>query len=290
MIVSPRTNPQDAPTDMSGAIHMFKLRRIWSRIHLALYSNRNDAHPINQELKTADVARLRVELDEWRGQVPSKAGPNTALVSAWISKDAFELAYFHSILLLYRGDITQWRSNDVGCTNAFFECAHAAQEICCRYRRVYLGDPVGFTWGVLHVLFVAGLTYLHCLWTSIEVRKATRVEEVRSTCTACTMVLMVIAERFESAASYRDIFEELAARTTDKLTNHSNQYLPQPQPADALIQSSTITGEDEFDITQRITTMGEMDMSDDMEMFLSSVIRDVNDSGPPAGNAQYISG
>ena len=115
----------------------------------------------------------------------------------------------------------------------FLECTEAAQNTCHGYRQQYIGRQVNYTWGSLHFLLLAGLTYLHCLWTSPKVRLVTRQDDVSKTCTACTMVLVFIPERWEEAATYRDIFAVLAERTMTMVVNwKAEQYgLPLSTPA-----------------------------------------------------------
>lgn len=113
--------------------------------------------------------------------------------------------------MLYRGqmiDHSEGANDDV-----FLQCACAAERICLMNRRLYIGKPVNCTWGTLHVIFSAGLTYLHCLWASAAVRHKTSLYDVGNTLTSCTMLLTVIAERSKSAVPYRDIFEALHSRT-----------------------------------------------------------------------------
>jgi hypothetical protein len=106
---------------------------------------------------------------------------------------------------------------------AFQICAEHAREICLRYRRLYQnkGARVQFTWGSLHILFLAGLTYLFCLWRSPRTRAKTKQTSTMQTCMACTTVLIIIAERWSQAVPYRDIFETLSERTMDMLCGGS---------------------------------------------------------------------
>lgn len=140
------------------------------------------------------------------------------------SKDWFRLAYCYSILLLYRHYLTCTAYRPAnghassGCPiahveSAFVECTARSREICLLYRRTYQRSPVRYTWGSLHILFLGGLTYLHCLWSSPAVWKSVRQVDVINTCTACTMVLVIIAERWSKAKIYRDVFEQLAEQT-----------------------------------------------------------------------------
>ncbi|KAJ5157920.1 uncharacterized protein N7482_009020 [Penicillium canariense] len=207
---TPQTSSPEPTTNMSRAIHTFRLRRIWARIHTALYSDSRLHSPANSTYHDP-IHDLRVQLDNWLASTPritSHVGPSLSVFS---STDWFDLTYNHSILLLYRGLLTDSTRR---CADKYFiECMQAAEKVCQGYRRQYMGTSTSFTWGSLHLLVLAGLTYLHCIWTSARARETVRQDKVSSTCTDCTIVLVLMAERWEAAGPYRDIFQVLASRT-----------------------------------------------------------------------------
>ena len=255
---------------MSGAIHTFRLRRIWSRIHTSLYTSvpGNDPQKFNMDT----IEQLQQELSDWANATPPQlASPSTAL-SVFDSRDWFKLAYNHSILLLYRGHLTaQHESSNPRSAHTFLECARAAQEICISYRRLYIGQPMSYTWGALHILFLAGLTYLHCLWSSSEVRDAIRQDDISRTCTACTMVLVVLAERWEQAASYRDIFEALASKTMSMIVvKDRERWMVSNAPA-THFESHSLPDS----MAQWVTDIADVGMSDGIEDLLSGLVSDV---------------
>lgn len=196
---SPRTSLDDPPTSMSNAIHVIRLRRIWARMHAS--TNRLDDGYISQ---------LRVDLDEWLRTAPQLLSRPAAL-SIFCTGDWYDVNYSGTILQLYRCQLA--KDNGAATQELFMECIKAASNVCRIYRRQYIGTSIKYTWATLHCIFLAGLTYLHCLWTSRSARDAIPHAEVIKTCTDCTMVLVAIAEGWNIAAPYRDIFEALASRT-----------------------------------------------------------------------------
>ncbi|KAL4864330.1 fungal-specific transcription factor domain-containing protein [Aspergillus spectabilis] len=224
---SPRTSSNDTPTAMTGALHVIRLRRLWAKFNDSLYSKTSRFTGDNQT-KTV-VEGLRAELEEWRASLPSQLDfAHSNPLSVFASSEWFRIAYDHSILLLYRPFITstEQRENDPSVLlslaemhdeemveRAFDECARCAREMCLLYRRLYQSSSIQFTWGSLHILFLGGLTYLYCLWRSRRVREKTRRTDVVSTCLACSTVLVIIAERWNLATSYRDLFEALSEKT-----------------------------------------------------------------------------
>lgn len=218
---------------MSPALHAVKLRQLWSKFSESIYPGLLHANNnASSQQIGASIESLRRELEDWKATIPEDApgdSSNGQALSVFASKNWFRLAYDYSILLLYRHYITDSQGGGgnqesrspahVGITDArdraFEICANHARDICSIYRHLYQtqGAHVQFTWGSLHILFLAGLTYLYCLWRSPYVRLRTRPTTVMNTSMACTTVLIIIADRWPSAISYRDIFETLSERT-----------------------------------------------------------------------------
>ncbi|SCO76670.1 related to purine utilization positive regulator [Fusarium oxysporum] len=194
---SPRNHSSQPTTSMSTAIHVFKLRYLWARIHTSLFSD-----------------TLRVDLDTWLTNAP-QARPHESDDLSIFAKKAW-------------GQLVEYKES---LQKIFEDCIEASRNICQTYRRLYIGTAIRYTWGTLHCLFLAGLTYLHCLWTSPAAWESIRPEDVSKTCTDCTMVLVAIAEGWQAAAPYRDTFEALASRVIAMVFNKSRAVqtsLPPP--------------------------------------------------------------
>lgn len=228
---------------MTAAIHSIKLRQLWSKFHDTLYSSIRRSMQEDRQQLTASIENLRQELEHWYVTIPSKTGAlNMQSLSVFASNDWFKLAYDYSVLLLYRPCIAQIPglasdpqrpeglvSMDVR-ERMVEACSDHARDICLHYRRLYqsLGTHIQFTWGSLHILFLGGLTYLYCLWKSARIRQQTRQTTVINTCMACTTVLVIIAERWNEASSYRDIFEILSERTISMMCGDDNDVQTAP--------------------------------------------------------------
>ncbi|EEA19007.1 conserved hypothetical protein [Talaromyces marneffei ATCC 18224] len=231
LLCPPRQNTSDPPTQLTGALHSIKLRQLWSKFRNNLFStNSHQENDSSRNPNRIPVEVLRQELEEWRAISPDKL-ENIHLrpLSVFASDDWFGLAYHYSILLLYRhyiidspepaaqgSDPLAQEDNEPDARDRAFEiCATHARQMCLGYRRLYQSQrsQIQFTWGSLHILFLGGLTYLYCLWKSPYIRKRTRQSAVINTCMACTTVLIIIAERWNEACSYRDIFELLSEST-----------------------------------------------------------------------------
>ncbi|KAL1872464.1 hypothetical protein VTK73DRAFT_1461 [Phialemonium thermophilum] len=199
-----------AATDMSVAIHMFRLRCIWAKIHVALFSDTRRIRATDESYSER-IRQLRAELEEWYATIPPEPPRTGEALSLFGSKDWYDANYSHSILLLHRNHLIETRAAVPD--HIVLECLDAAESISRGYYRQFVTGSVGYTWSALHFLFLAGLTYLHCLWTSPTARSSRLLDNVSSTCMDCSMVLAVMAERWGGAAPYRDIFENLSRRT-----------------------------------------------------------------------------
>ena len=266
ILSSPRQLPPDPPTSMSTALHVSRLRCLWARIHSSLYSDITTSSSDHPTYKHR-VTQLRSELDSWISHIPPipiRTGP---ALSIFATRDWYDLNYSETILLLYRGQLTGGCDIEDG---VFLECARAAEHICRGYRRQYIGKPVNYTWGTLHVLFSAGLTYLHCLWTSAVVRKAAWHDRMSSTLTDCIMLLVVMAERWKSAAPYRDTFETLSSRTTNMMVESEREQWTLPTPSTPSNRVDTAADS----MTQWVADISEVGMSEGIDRLLTGLLDD----------------
>jgi hypothetical protein len=269
---APRNSSNDPPTTLSAAIHVFRLRCIWARVHAALYS---DVSTLDHDTYNMRTEQLHTELENWIASVPPIPHRVSVALSVFPSRDWYELTYSESIILLYRGQLTDGKGAP---DNVFMECVQAAENICQGCRRQYIGKPVNYTWGTLHTLFMGGLTYLHCLWTSSAVREAVRYDAVGSMFTTCTMLLAVMAERWEDAGPYRDIFEALASRAMTMVVdkNHKEWMIPTP--------STSWDSLDPGDLTQWMAEITDMGMSDGVDRLLWGLVGDFTSQDQGSSN------
>lgn len=224
----PRSLPSDPPTSLTGAIHVIKLRRLWSKFADNLYPTTTKPTVPHSTSQHVLAGHLRQELEEWHAAIPETVEySGSHPLSVFASKAWFQLAYDHSVLLLYRHYITlpPQPGEEESVEKAFEECAIRSREVCLLYRSLYQRPTIQFTWGSLHILFVGGLTYLYCLWRSLRVREQARQTDVINTCMACNTVLVIIAERWSQATTYRDIFETLSEKTISMICSDQSQEI-----------------------------------------------------------------
>lgn len=262
----PRHLPTDSPTTMSTALHVFRLRCLWARIHSSLYADiatSGSDHPTYMER----VKQLRDVLDNWIASIPPIPVRSGPALSIFATREWYDLNYNQTILLLYRGQLIRRRGIE---DEVFLECAQAAEHICHGYRHQYIGKPVNYTWGALHVLFSAGLTYLHCLWTSSVVRNAVWYDRMSRTLTDCIMVLVVMAERWKGAAPYRDTFETLSNRTAKMMVDSERLQWALPPPS----MPATDASHGAESMTQWVADISEVGMSEGIDSLLNGLLDD----------------
>lgn len=258
-------------TTVSHALHQFRIRCIWARIYASLYSNAAiESH--DSESYQTQVRALRKELDEWMAETPPEPRRPETPLTVFSSLEDYKVTYNETILFLYRGQLT---NKDNVQDEVFLECMQASSDICQSCKRLYIGKPINYTWLTLHVLFFAGLTNLHCLWSSSAVRQTVRIDSVSNAFSNCTMLLAIMAERWKGAAPYRDLFERLASRAMAMLVDRK-----QHETAPALPSSSTdpnYLGTE--DLTQWAAQIADVGMPDAYGGLLNSLISDYSLEG-----------
>lgn len=265
IIGSPRNSLDDPATSISSAIHGFRLRCIWARIHTSIYSDTTLISPSSPEYKSR-IKQLRTEIENWLASAPPPLSRLGDALSIFATRDWYDLNYNHSILRLYRRQIIE--GEDVLDT-VFLDCLEAAKNVCRGYRRQYIGKPVKYTWGAVQYLFAAGLTYLHCLWTSSAARAAVRHDDMSKTCTDCTILLVMMATQWEGAAPYRDIFETFANRTITMMVDMSDNEVLSPSI------SPPSEGPDQQNLAQWITNVADVGMMDGIDGLLAGLVGDI---------------
>lgn len=254
---------------MSNAIHVIRLRRIWARIHACAYSSMA-LGGVDDDTRRSHIAQLRSDLEQWRATAPEPPPRSGNTLSIFSTQAWYDLNYSGTILQLYREQLAEGKQSP---DDIFIDCMQAASTVCRLYRRHYVGTSIKHTWGTLHCIFLAGLTYLHCLWTSPTACESVQHHEVSKTCTDCTMVLVVIAQGWEGAAPYRDIFEVLASRTMSMIVTRNCQHRQLPTTP-ALSDTS-----DREAVTRWIADIDDMGMLDGFDGLLSGFMDDFTPYG-----------
>ncbi|KAI9042021.1 Positive regulator of purine utilization [Aspergillus affinis] len=263
---SPRSSPAEPPTMMTHAIHGFRIRSLLGCIQTALYSDSTLLYP---DIRKVRVQELSTDLGKWKAESPPPMiPPEGGALSYFVTPDWYETNYNYAVLQLYRIQITD--TKDPAPDEIFLKCLYAAKALCHSYRRQSIGKPITYTWSALHELFLAGLTYLYCLWTSPTAREASRHDQVSSTCMDCTMVLVILAERWPDAAPYRDVFDALASRTMTMMADLQQDH-------NLVAPTALVPGKDTYpeQLPQWVAGIEDAGLSVGVDWLLSELIDDV---------------
>lgn len=215
----------DAPTVLTRAIFSIRLRALQGRVHAALYSDtRRDERSTIDSSET--VVHLRQQIEQWKSTLPALLPPSGPALSLFMTSDWSSLVYNQALLHLYRPQLTSSGQNEASSPDAWMTCARAASEVCSAFRRQYLKKQTTFTWGAVHELFLAGLTFVYCVRRSDLVRSRLGSDYMNKTCTDCTIAFVILAERSKDALPYRDLFEALSTSTMNFI---SEQRAPSEQ-------------------------------------------------------------
>lgn len=253
------------PSSLAKATETFRIRHLWGRIHVSLYTDVTLGSPSHPTYRTR-VDDFRGELDNWRKSVPHLQPQQGDALTIFSGPHWYDICYNYTILFLYRGLFDDDREDPPG--PILFDCMKSAENICRSLRLQMLDRKTTFTWGVLHIVFLAGLTYLHCLWSSPAVRGATRHDVVSNTCTDCTIVLVLMAQWHEAVAPYRDIFDALASRTMTMLVDRNCDG---PLHFDSSLDPGS---KDSTDLIQLMDSISGSGLTDGFDKFLTNLIND----------------
>ena len=189
--------PDEVPATLNH--YLATLQTVTTRIHT--FVNK----PLEQNL---NLPIVRGELDAWHRTCPA-------------NNDTLQLEYHKALLLLLQPSLTKPDRSFA----ALNECTTAAGAVCQLYKRIHQRQPAGFFLLELHDVLVAGITLIYSLWSD---QTGNNHFTVLKDLGACSTVLFLIAERWQSAKRYRDAFEALTNVTTACLSSRSAAPAGQP--------------------------------------------------------------
>ncbi|KAJ9099575.1 hypothetical protein QFC19_006000 [Naganishia cerealis] len=208
--------PTESP-EIAVACHVFKLRRIQSSICTFVYK----PVAIMDSFEEIDTTRVQIvlELNEWMTTFPAKAQP----ISIFETNNWSQISYHNSMVLLLRPvvlEVSKLREHSNPRLLEWFKVfTQSASAICMNYKDLHSKGKLGYTWLAMHCVFVAGLSFLYCLWidTTVKVLEWKRRRLIYDTVSACSSSLYVLAERFPTASVFRDTYERIANTVLTKV-------------------------------------------------------------------------
>ena len=212
---SPPINPKRSRLDFCAftpAWYSFTFDRITAEIKLMLHRvvNSPTCFPWPSDLATWQqdthkrcdqiLSDLRRDL---KRRSPRRPGPDSAIRS-------LELKYHHSLMLLHRPSPAIPHPS----FDSLSACYNSAMKTILIYSELHRFSKLTSTWITAHTVFVSGITFLYCLWTSPRIKSEAKLDTVIKTAAACTDLLKFIGNSWSVAADAIGKFERLAHLTT----------------------------------------------------------------------------
>ncbi|KAL1868380.1 hypothetical protein Plec18167_008306 [Paecilomyces lecythidis] len=141
--------------NMSIPVQVVRLRRIFSRIYRAFYSNR--PRP-SREVVAQMINDFRTELDAWRNNAP------LLLSAIHYSTSYFDYLYYTSLLLMYRPSPINPAPDDA----CIVGCGDSSIQIIRSYWDSYSLGKIKWIWLTLCQIYSAGITILWCIEQNIR--------------------------------------------------------------------------------------------------------------------------
>ncbi|KAJ5762431.1 uncharacterized protein N7511_005813 [Penicillium nucicola] len=186
-------------THVSPALHLFRCRRIQSRILSTLL--RSDFEEINAS--TTWREHMLGELDTWRSQLRllSDVASKSYTSDRWVG-----MAYNYTILLLHQP------TKENVCNGFGDRSVPACVQIAMTFRTFQKDRQTAQLWPGLLSQVAVGITLLYCFWATPPQHQtpAYKSREVPEALRACSTALAILAERWIQAEPLRDVFDTLA--------------------------------------------------------------------------------
>ncbi|KAJ5272199.1 hypothetical protein N7524_005468 [Penicillium chrysogenum] len=186
-------------THVSPALHLFRCRRIQSRIISTMM--RSDFKEIDASMTWRE--HMLGELDCWRSQLRllSDVASKSYTSDRWVG-----MAYNYTILLLHQ-------PTKANVCNGFGDrSVPACVQIAMTFRTFQKDRQTAQLWPGLLSQVAVGITLLYCFWATPPQYQtvAYRSREVPDALRACSTALAILAERWVQAEPLRDVFDVLA--------------------------------------------------------------------------------
>ncbi|QLG74115.1 hypothetical protein HG535_0F06270 [Zygotorulaspora mrakii] len=205
------------------ANHVFKLRKIQSSICVFVYGPRH----FNEEEDEVNITRhqIMLELSSWKSTFPV----NNHAKCTWETDNWCTISHHNSVLLLLRPvvlEVSEKKGRTPASTIEWFKIfTQSASAICLNYKELHSIQKLSYTWLALHCVFIAGLSFLYCIWLdcSLKILQWRKKSTIYDTISACSNILYVLAERWDSATVFRNSFEQMSRSILSKVENEDEE-------------------------------------------------------------------
>ncbi|RDW63307.1 hypothetical protein BP6252_10852 [Coleophoma cylindrospora] len=195
------------------AIHHVKLRQIQSRLTHDVYAIARPNLTIDgREGRLEIISNLQDQLEAWRIELYSiYEKENSPYSLAW-----YDRLYHTTTLALHRPTPLLPIASDT----SLLRCYSSSAALLVTYHESLKDIELAQSWMLLNGCFFAGVTMLYAIWSSLAVSQSVILDEVMDRVRMCSVVLAVMAERWNAASEFRDTFEQLANPTIRQLVRN----------------------------------------------------------------------
>ncbi len=216
--------PGHQDSAMSCFIRQVKLQRIESKIHQTVYR-------VDQKtcIEDSEIDAFLDELTEWRRSMPREVYKRSTSKSEHMvhafGNDLTLVGYNKAIRLLLYPQLFLDQIN----VKYIKACANACAELLEIHKRRYTSTAYDLNLIALNSVYNSGLTLIYCIWISPqEIFSITTSSGI----SACSIVLHVMAERWQGAKKYCDSFEFIRKSVLEFL-GHQQKPVPRQELPDA---------------------------------------------------------
>lgn len=268
----------DPPTDMSSAIHLFKLARFNSEIKCVLYCVDRRYPPYTQpditqvELWQVDILQ---RLLQWKAEIPQHPEQSARRHLTILSN-----IRYHELVMLILRPSPRFHNPP---KSSLQKCMASAMECARLYHTLYTTKSLHYGWMSVHSLFVSVITMFYCVWAPQGVADETEFDDLMRALKAASDVLSALGEYWPEASRSRNILDQIATATTRKYTQKYNELRNDTNPP---VSSTGVESIDHLSSTQSTDWINVEFPPDNATSILSDNITDDGNLFPPVYGLQ----
>ncbi|KAH0846682.1 Zn(II)2Cys6 transcription factor [Fonsecaea pedrosoi] len=204
----------DSLTNLSSAIHLFKLARLNSEIKCVLYCTGRQYPPYTQPA-TTDLVQWKEEilnrLRRWKEEIPR----HPAASERDYVNHICEIKYHELVMLVLRPNPVFQHPTKA----ALRECFASAMACSKLYYELYAANKLHYSWISVHSLFLCVITMFYCVWTPDGVADEVDVDTLMRALKTTSDVLSATGEYWPEARRSRDVLDRISAATMSRFTS-----------------------------------------------------------------------
>ncbi|PLB49626.1 hypothetical protein P170DRAFT_510151 [Aspergillus steynii IBT 23096] len=225
----PKPRQSNEPvTNMTSAVHLFKLARFNSEIKCVLYCVDRQYPPYTQPAIT-DAESWKVDilsrLRQWREDIPRH--PET---STWYYMNRLSEIKYHELVMLVLRPNPRFQNPDKASLRECFASAMACSEL---YHQLYSANSLHYGGISVHSLFLCVMVMFYCVWTPQGIAEEADLDSLMRALKASSDVLSAMGEYWPEAKRSRDVLDRVLMATIRRFTRHTSRTRSSPTSLDS---------------------------------------------------------